>query len=294
MASPPPTQLPTQLSDQPFVVATWNVNSLRMRQERLLAWLADKRPDVVCLQELKLETNSFPSLDFLNAGYRAVVVGQKTYNGVGILVRQEHGLADVVAGLGHDEDLPDPEARLIAATVPGLGVRVVSAYVPNGQTLPSDKYDYKLRWLERLRRYLLAARESQPTQPVLVCGDFNVAPDDRDVYDPSMWRDTVICHPTVRAAYQALLDLGFRDALRLLRQDPGLYTFWDYRMLAFPKNQGLRIDHILVNDPLRDRVREVYVDRQARKGKSPSDHAPLLVRINGDPPQVPKTPGAVV
>lgn len=260
-----------------FLVATWNVNSLRMRQERLLSWLADKRPDVLCLQELKLQEPLFPALELQAAGYRAVLVGQKSYNGVAILWRQEHGPAtDVVTGLC-DED-PDVEARLVGATLPALGVRVLSLYVPNGQVVGSDKYAYKLRWLARLRAYLQA--RCDPAQPLLLCGDFNIAPDDRDVYDPAGWQDTVICHRDARAAFQALLGLGLHDTLRLRSEEPGIYTYWDYRQLAFPKNMGLRIDHVLCSAPLAPRCAEAFVDRQARKGKQPSDHAPFCVRFS--------------
>lgn len=266
------------MPDQPpFSVATWNVNSLRMRHQRLLAWLADKKPDVLCLQELKLTDPQFPALEYLNLGYRSVMHGQKTYNGVAILSRQEHGdLQDVTVGMGDGD--PDAEARLITATVPGLGVRVVCAYVPNGQVVGSDKFAYKLRWLSRLRSYL--AERCDLSRPLLLCGDLNIAPDDRDVYDPAGWRDTVICHPDARAALQAILGLGLSDSLRLLRQDPGIYTYWDYRQLCFPKNMGLRIDHVLCSAPLSPRCIEAQVDRQARKGPQPSDHAPFCVRFS--------------
>lgn len=258
-----------------FVVATWNVNSLRMRQERLLSWLAERRPDVVCLQELKLETAQFPTMEYLNAGYQAVVQGQKTYNGVALLSRLEHGAPEGVAiGLGDGED--DPEARLVSAVVPGLGLRVMSVYVPNGQVLSSDKYRYKLRWLGRLRRHLDARCKGEE---LLVCGDFNVAPGDEDVYDPAGWQETVICHPEARAALREVMDFGLTDTLRLLKKEPKIYTFWDYRMLAFQKNQGLRIDHILATKGLAARCEAVEVDRGERKGKGASDHAPLWARF---------------
>lgn len=258
-----------------FLVATWNVNSLRMRQERLLLWLAERRPDLVCLQELKMEDSLFPALEFQAAGYRAVWHGQKTYNGVAILSRIEHGVPeDVVKGFGDGE--PEPEARLIAATLPALGVRVASAYIPNGQTLESDKYRFKLDFLRRLRRYLEAAPGGPP---LLLCGDYNVAPDDRDVFDPPGWRDTVICHEDARAGFQGLLATGLRDSLRLRNDAAGVYTYWDYRGLAFPKNLGLRIDHILCSAALAERCLDASVDRQARKGKQPSDHAPFLARF---------------
>lgn len=261
----------------PFVAATWNVNSLRMRLERLLLWLAERRPDILCLQELKMEASLFPAEALRQAGYHAAVVGQKGYNGVAVLSRVEHGeLADVVPGL--QDGVDDPEARLIAATVPALGVRVMSVYVPNGQVVGSDKFAYKLAWLRRLRRYL--DHRCDPAAPLLLCGDFNIAPEDRDVHDPELWKDTVICHPEARQGLAEVTAWGLDDALRLVCADGGLYTYWDYRQLAFPRNHGLRIDHVLCSRPLSQRVREVTIDRQARKGKQPSDHAPLLVAFN--------------
>ncbi len=273
----------------PFTIATWNVNSLRMRQVRLLAWLAEKKPDILCLQELKMEDGLFPTLEFQAAGYHAVCVGQKTYNGVALLSKKEHGAPEaVLAGL-NDGD-PDTEARIIAATIPGLGVRAMSVYVPNGQSVESDKFAYKLRWLSRLSTYLTT--RCDPAQGLLLGGDFNIAPDDRDVYDPAGWRDTVICHPDARAALAQVMGFGLSDALRLLRQEAGIYTYWDYRQLAFPKNLGLRIDHVLCSTSLAGRCVEAVVDRQARKGQQPSDHAPFLVTFGapGGPPGPSQTP----
>lgn len=258
------------------LIATWNVNSLRVRHERLLGWLASKRPDVVCLQEIKMQGSEFPSLEYQNAGYYAAVFGQKTYNGVAILSRIEHGPpSDVV--LGMQDDGGDSDARLIAATIPGLGFRVASVYVPNGQSIESDKYAYKLRWLERLRTYL--DRRHCPTEPLLLGGDFNVAPGDRDVYDPEGWRETVICHAAARQALSQVVDFGLVDTLRHLEPTAQIYTYWDYRMLAFPKNLGLRIDHIFCTQPLLERCLSARVDREARKGEKPSDHAPLLLTL---------------
>jgi exodeoxyribonuclease-3 len=268
---------PASTEAQPsWLVATWNVNSLRARHERVLAWLARHRPDVVCLQELKLQEPEFPLLEYQSAGYHALVFGQKTYNGVAILSRHEHGLPEQVV-IGLQDDDPDPAARLIAATIPGLGLRVMSVYVPNGQTIDSDKYAYKLRWLERLRAYL--DRREQPSEPLLLCGDWNVAPADRDVYDPVGWQDSVICHPQARAGLQTVLDFGLFDSLRQLEPTAPIYTYWDYRMLSFPKNLGLRIDHIFGTESLRGRCLAARVDREARKGEKPSDHAPLLLTL---------------
>jgi len=259
-----------------FVIATWNVNSLRMRQERLLAWLAEHQPDVLCLQEVKLQEPEFPLVEFRSVGYSAIVLGQKSYNGVAILTRLEHGTPTAVT-TGMDDNDPDVEARLLAATIPGLGVRVASLYVPNGQAIDSDKYAYKLRWLQRLLAYLDKHR-ADPL-PLVLCGDFNIAPGDQDVYDPVGWRDTVICHPDARAALAKVMALGFVDTVRQVYPDKTVYTYWDYRGLSFPKNLGLRIDHVLAASCLAERCVDVLVDRQARKGEKPSDHVPLLVRF---------------
>lgn len=259
-----------------FVIATWNVNSLRMRQERLLTWLAEHKPDVLCLQEVKLQEADFPAVEFRSAGYSAIMLGQKSYNGVAILTRLEHGTPTAInAGMGDDD--PDAEARLLAATIPGLGVRVASLYVPNGQSIDSDKYAYKLRWLQRLHAYL--TRQPPGALPLVLCGDFNIAPGDHDVYDPVGWRDTVICHGEARTALEKVMALGFVDTLRKIHPDKTVYTYWDYRGLSFPKNLGLRIDHVLATPPLAERCVDVLVDRQTRKGDKPSDHVPLLVRF---------------
>ena len=206
------------------MVATWNVNSLRRRWDRLTAWLADKRPDVLCLQEIKMQDADFPALELHGVGYHAVAHGQKTYNGVAILSRIEHGSpTDVQCGM-QDGD-PDTESRLLMATIPGLKLRVGSVYVPNGQSVGADKYDYKLRWLKRFRSYL--DRECVPSQSLVLCGDYNIAPADHDVHDPEVWRDTVICHPDARSALQAILDFGLvaeraLEATRLQQENEGL------------------------------------------------------------------------
>jgi exodeoxyribonuclease-3 len=250
-------------------LATYNVNSVRARLERLLAWLGRERPDVVCLQELKVSDEDFPRLELEAAGYQCAVHGQRTYNGVAILSRSP--LEDVAAGMG--DAVEDPEARLVSARTGGL--RVVSAYVPNGQVVGSEKWEYKLTWLQRLRRYL--ERTSRPDQSLVLCGDFNVAPEDRDVARPEEWEGTVLTHRDGRRALHALLDWGLTDAIRLHHPDgPGPYTWWDYQMLGFAKGNGLRIDHILLSRPLVGRCTDAYVARDERKGKKPSDHAPVV------------------
>jgi exodeoxyribonuclease-3 len=253
-------------------LACWNVNSVRARLPRLLAWLEAEQPDVVCLQELKVEDADFPRLELEALGYRAVVHGKRTYNGVGILARSEP--RDVVRGLGDGVD--DPQARLIAATVDG--VRVVCVYVPNGSEVGSDKWDYKRAWLGRLRQWL--DRHAEAQAPLALCGDFNVAPEARDVHDPAAWEPSVLFHPEARAALAHVTGFGLRDTLRLHHADAGLYSWWDYRMLAFPKNRGLRIDLILATQPLAARCTAAGIHREQRKGQQPSDHAPIWAQFS--------------
>jgi exodeoxyribonuclease III len=252
-------------------IATWNVNSVRAREERLLRFLRARQPDALCLQELKVEDAAFPFDAVREAGYFAAVHGQRTYNGVAILAREEP--RDVERGLADGGD--DSQARLIAATVDG--VRVLSAYFPNGGELGSDKWQFKLDWMRRLRAHL--DRRYDPQQPLALCGDFNVAPEARDVCEPKAWEGTVLFHPDVRAALENVRGFGLQDALRIHRQEAGIYSWWDYRMLAFPKNRGLRIDHVFVTRPLAERCTGVVVDRDERKGKQPSDHAPVVAEF---------------
>ena len=253
-------------------IATWNVNSVRARFERLMAFLAREQPDVLCLQELKVSDTEFPRLELEAAGWRAAVLGQKTYNGVAILARSEP--EEVRHGL--DDDADDPEARLIAATV--QGVRVLSAYVPNGKVVGSDKWAWKLGWLQRLALHL--ARHYTTTQPLALCGDFNVAPEGRDVARPEEWRDSVLCHEEARERLREIVAWGLSDAIRLYHTGDGPYSWWDYRMLGFAKGNGLRIDHILMTPPLAARCRDARVDRDERKGKLPSDHAPVIATFH--------------
>ena len=252
-------------------LATWNVNSVRAREERLLRWLEANRPDALCLQELKVTEDGFPALSLGSLGYRAAVHGQKTYNGVAVLSKTEP--SDVERGFGDGGD--DAQARLVAARVGG--VHVVSAYVPNGAEVGSDKWAYKLDWLRRLRAWL--DRRFAKGDLVALCGDFNVAPEARDVCDPEAWEPSVLFHPEARAALEHVRAWGLVDAFRLHHEEGGLYSWWDYRMLAFPRNQGLRIDHVFLSEPLAARCRAARIDRNERKGKQPSDHAPVVVEI---------------
>jgi exodeoxyribonuclease-3 len=253
-------------------LATWNVNSIRARLDRLVAFLGRHQPDVVCLQELKVPNEDFPILEVEAAGYQAVFHGQRTYNGVAILTRLP--LTDVEAGLPGDDQ--DDQARLIAATIGGI--RVLSAYFPNGQSVGSDKWLYKLGWMERLRAHL--DTRYRPDQPIALCGDFNVAPEDRDAARPDEWRESVLCHPDARERLARIAAWGLVDGMRLHEAGPGPYSWWDYRMLAFPKGNGLRIDHVYLTAPLAARCRKAWVDRDERKGKLPSDHAPVMVELD--------------
>ena len=253
-------------------IVTWNVNSVRARQERLLAWLKAWQPDVLCLQELKCTEADFPFEAVRELGYFAAINGQKTYNGVAILAKEEP--KDVVLGLS--DGVEDTHARLIAATVGG--VRVVSAYAPNGQSVESDAYFYKLEWYARLRRYLDARHK--PDEKLALCGDWNVAPAPIDVYDPELWEGQTLFTLRERTALQTLCAFGLTDAFRKLHPDVQKFSWWDYRMLAFPKNKGVRIDHILVSAPLEQKLVQVDVDREERKGKQPSDHAPVWAEFS--------------
>ena len=248
-------------------IVTWNVNSVKAREERLLAYLTQRTPDVVCLQELKVEDEKFPAEACRALGYEAAVFGQRTYNGVAILSRT--ALSDVRRGFGDGEN--DPQARFVAATT--AGVRVMSAYVPNGQAVGSEKFAYKLEWLARLERFLAASVPADA--PAAFCGDLNVAPEPIDVHDPAAWEGQVLCSRDEREALARALGPRLVDVVRRLNPEARIYSWWDYRQLAFPKNHGLRIDHIFVTAPLASRAKAAGVDRDARKGKLPSDHAPV-------------------
>ena len=253
-------------------IAAWNVNSLKVRLPHLLDWLADKQPDVVCLQETKLEDHNFPRAEIEAAGYRVAFSGQKTYNGVALLARSEP--LDVVCGNPH---YPDAQKRLLAATVGDL--RVVCAYFPNGQAVGSEAYAYKLAWITALRTWLAEQLARYPK--LVLTGDFNIAPDDRDVYDPAAWAGQILCSPAERAGFQDVLALGLKDSFRLFEQAEKSYSWWDYRMLGFQKNRGLRIDHVLLSSPLAERCTASVIDREMRKRERPSDHAPVYADITG-------------
>ena len=247
-------------------IATWNVNSIRSRLDRLLSWLEKAEPDVLCLQELKVANDAFPYDAIRNAGYHAAVHGQKTYNGVAVLSRQE--ATDVRVGL----DDEDEQARLI--TVDLAGIHVASVYVPNGQSVGSEKWAYKLQWLGKLRKYL--DERFDASTPLVLGGDFNVAIDDLDVANPQSWAGSVLCHQDAREALENVKRWGLTDVFREHHPQGGVYSWWDYRMLSFPKNDGVRIDHLLASAPMAQQCTAAEIDREERKGTKPSDHAPVV------------------
>jgi exodeoxyribonuclease-3 len=248
-------------------IASWNVNSVRVRLPHVLDWLDSHQPDVLGLQELKVPTEKFPVAEVEERGYRSVAYGQKTYNGVALLSRNPP--EDVSCGL---PGFSDEQRRVIAATYDN--VRVINLYVPNGQSVDSDKYEYKMAWLDALRDYLAAELKQYPNLAVM--GDFNIAPEDRDVHDPEEWRGKVLCSDKERAHLQALCSLGLVDSFRLFEQPPETFSWWDYRAAAFRRKRGLRIDLILASTALAKRCSASLVDPGPRKLERPSDHAPVF------------------
>lgn len=251
-------------------LATWNVNSLKVRQPQVLEFLAAHKPDALCLQELKLEDANFPLAVIKAAGYEAVFSGQKTYNGVAIL--SPHAIADISLGI---PSYDDPQKRVIAGTVEG--VRVICVYIPNGEAVESDKYQYKLGWLNKLVAWLNQEMSRYPRLALL--GDYNIAPEDRDVHDPGVWQGKVLFSEPEKAAFRDLVALGLTDSFRLFDQPEKSYTWWDYRMNGFKRNLGLRIDHILLSDALAKRCKSCSIDRAMRANERPSDHAPVIAEI---------------
>src|ERR671924_657809 len=258
-------------------IATWNVNSLKQRMPRLVPWLDQRRPDVVCLQETKLADDALAALlgdELADRGYELAAHGEPTWNGVAILSRV--GLDDVVAGVAGAPGFPHPEARAVSATC--HGIRVVSVYVPNGRVPDSEHYRYKLAWLGSLRELVATGPEE-----TIVCGDMNIAPTDDDVFDPDAYIGQTHVTPPERAALAELVSLGLRDVVRERWPNERVFTYWDYRAGMFHQDLGMRIDLVLASPPVADRVRAAWVDRQARKGRAPSDHAPVIVDLDEAP-----------
>jgi exodeoxyribonuclease-3 len=251
-------------------IATWNVNSLKVRLPHVLQWLANYPVDVLCLQETKTIDSKFPVAEIEAAGYQVAFSGQPTYNGVAILSR--FPLQDVIK---NNPFFPDEQQRIISATIEGI--RIVCAYVPNGQSVGSEKYQYKLAWLNALQQWLQEELGKYPDLALL--GDYNIAPEDRDVHDPAAWQGQVLVSGSEREAFQKLSGLGLSDAFRLFEQPEKLYSWWDYRQMAFRRNMGLRIDHILLSPPLTKRCTECVIDKAPRKWEQPSDHTPVIATL---------------
>lgn len=252
-------------------LATWNVNSLKVRLPQVLQWLADNPVDVLCLQETKTTDDKFPVAAFEDIGYHIAFSGQKTYNGVAII--SKHPLRDVVK---NNPCFPDEQQRIISATIDDM--RIVCAYVPNGQSVESDKYQYKLKWLAALQEWLAAELKVHPNLALL--GDYNIAPADCDVHDPALWAGQVLVSDLERKAFQKLCALNLVDAFRLFDQAEKMYSWWDYRQMAFRRNMGLRIDHILLSAPLAARCSACVIDKIPRKWEQPSDHTPVIATID--------------
>jgi len=255
------------------LIASWNVNSIRVRLPQVLQWVVTTRPDVLAIQETKITDDAFPAADLEAAGYHVLFAGQKTYNGVALLSREPS--TDVLTDLASMED---PQRRLIAAPVGG--VRIYNVYVPNGQAVGSEKFEYKLRWLAALRQQL--AGELSRHEQVVVAGDFNVAPDDRDVHDPSAWVGQVLVSEPERKALTGLLELGLADTFRLFDQPESCFSWWDYRAAAFRRNRGLRIDLLLASRAMAGRCVRSSVDTGPRTWEKPSDHAPIFAQFDDD------------
>ena len=251
-------------------LATWNVNSLKVRLPQVIEWVGRHRPDVLCVQETKLQNEQFPAAEIRAAGYEPLANGQKTYNGVAILSRGP--IADAVAAI---PGFPDEQKRVLAATVGG--VRVICAYVPNGESVESEKYQYKLKWLAAFRGWVEQELARHPQLAVL--GDYNIAPEDRDVHDPAAWEGKVLFSAPERDAFGQLIGIGLKDSFRLFEQPERSFTWWDYRMNAFRRKMGLRIDHILLSEPLAKACAACTIDVEPRKNERPSDHAPVVAEL---------------
>ncbi len=251
-------------------LATWNVNSLNVRLPHVLDWLRDNPVDVLCIQETKQEDSKFPYAELAASGYQSVHAGQKTYNGVAILSR--HEMTDIERGIFNFED---EQQRVISATI--NGIRVVCVYIVNGQAVDSDKYVYKMRWLDALTIWL--AEELKKYPQLVLLGDYNIAPEDRDCHDPAAWIGQILVSPKEREAFQRIIDLGLHDSFRLFEQADKSFTWWDYRMMGFRRNFGMRIDHILVSEALKSQCESCVIDKLPRKLERPSDHTPVVLTL---------------
>jgi len=254
-----------------MLIATWNVNSILARMPLVLRWLDDVKPDVVCMQETKCTDDKFPTLIFQERGYRCQLFGQQSYNGVAILTRSECETTH----RGYPGDDETAQSRLITSTV--NDIQIVNVYIPNGQAVGSEKYEMKLGWMRRLREFF--DQNYDPTRPVLLCGDFNVAPEERDVHDVRLWTGRIMFSEQERATLQNIKDWGFTDAYRLHNEEGGKFTWWDYRAGAFRRNQGLRIDHVWITEPLVSRSVRTWIDLEPRTWEKPSDHAPMIAEF---------------
>lgn len=251
-------------------IATWNVNSLKVRLPHVLDWLGTNQPDVLCLQETKLVDENFPVTELAAAGYQALYSGQKTYNGVALLGKQT-GTA-VITAL---PDSDDPQKRVLAATYGDI--RIICVYIPNGESIDSEKYQYKLQWLAALKVWLQAELRQYPKLAIL--GDYNIAPEERDVHEPALWENKVLFSQPERLAFRGLLELGLQDAFRLFDQPEKSFSWWDYRMMAFRRNAGMRIDHILLSHALAQHCTGCSIDKAPRKRERPSDHTPVIAEL---------------
>lgn len=251
-------------------IVTWNVNSLRVRLPHVLSWLKKHEPDVLCLQETKLTDADFPENEIKDVGYEVIFSGQKTYNGVATLSKSK--ASNIITDLPNQND---PERRLLVTTL--NGIRILNVYVPNGQEVGSDKYEYKLSWLENLRRFVQA--ELSQHRYLVLLGDYNIAPEDRDVHDPKRWEGKILFSEPERLAFNKLVQAGLKDCFRKFEQEPNSFSWWDYRSVAFRRNRGLRIDHILCSSPLYERCVACRIDKEPRKLERPSDHAPVIAEF---------------
>lgn len=256
-------------------LATWNVNSILARLPLVTRWLEAAQPDVLCVQETKCTDDKFPTLELKAIGYDCVIFGQQTYNGVAIISRAGCATLQTVQR-GYPGEDPSSQARLLSVEI--AGVRIVNVYIPNGQMVGSEKYQFKLDWMNRLREFLDASYDN--STPVLLCGDFNVAPEERDVHDPRLWQNRILFSEPEKAALQHVKDWGFTDTFRMHTEEGGHYSWWDYRAGAFRRNLGLRIDHVWVSAPLAARSKATWIDKEPRQWERPSDHAPVIAEFD--------------